>query len=494
VSSILEIYQQLCTADLIPLSQGKKPDQRRNDIKTALTYLAKAYDTRPDQLVLTPEVESTYPQRLRAYLMAENKGHSTIRNAIQGVGQFLRAFHQLKQTAPVPRAPIRTRPRVRAVKLEAGATSPYRVRYLVKDPYSVQLTEWPVSVREGWERFCDARGIDLRPVTLKTYRSRLESYMSYNLRLDRSPITSWGELFEMDRLLRFVAWHAKRMGAKRISAMGRQVFRVVTMLARHDERPEYAGLLARERKLPPVEPMHDKQSPEHTISAQELEQVAMALLAEAERPLATRASNTRRYGLSRAGKHRDALLVRLMWRVPLRSRSICEMDIDKNLVRDHEGRWVLQYSGEQLKVAQRGGRTNTFRVPFPPELVRHLEDYLEKARPMFPNAETSPRVFLTQKGRAFHAMTLRQLVSDTVYFHTKKRLYPHLLRTLWVDQYLLSTDGDVSTAAFWLNDNVLTVLKRYHELRGKDHTQKASQFNQAILSKGNGNGRANRQR
>ena len=87
-------------------------------------------------------------------------------------------------------------------------------------------------------------------------------------------------------------------------------------------------------------------------------------------------------------------------------------------------------------------------------------------------------------------MILRQLLSDITYMHLKKRLYPHLLRTLWVDQYLLSTDGDVSTAAFWLNDNVLTVLKRYHEFRGEDHTAKAYNFNQAILGNRHSKGTA----
>ena len=39
-----------------------------------------------------------------------------------------------------------------------------------------------------------------------------------------------------------------------------------------------------------------------------------------------------------------------------------------------------------------------------------------------------------------------------------------------------------------LNDNVQTVLKRYHELRGADHTAKAYAFNEAIL----GNGQVNK--
>jgi hypothetical protein len=71
-------------------------------------------------------------------------------------------------------------------------------------------------------------------------------------------------------------------------------------------------------------------------------------------------------------------------------------------------------------------------------------------------------------------------LSDTVYVHLRKRLYPHLLRSLWVDRWLLS-GGDVSTGAFMLNDSVQTVLQRYHELRGSDHVEKAYEFNRMAL-------------
>jgi integrase len=459
----------------------------------SLRHLAAAHGSTPECLALTPEIEADYRERLGDYLTAQGKHltkvgqpSSAIRNARQEVGQFLRMYHERPAAPPPPPAPPRLKSvRIRGSRtmhLEMQRTSPYRERYSQLTPYLYPEEGWPASVHEGWQRFCETRGIDIRPVTLKTYHSRLVVYMSYNLRFDRVPLTSWDDLFDLARLLRFVSWHAQRVGVKRISATGRQVFRVVTMLARHDGRPEYAGLLARERKLPVVEPMHDKQASEHTISATELEQIGLRLLREADEPLRGFWKPSERYGLQRAGRRRDALLLRLMWRIPMRSRCIREMALHRNLFKTPDGQWILRYRGDELKVGARGGRINEFRVPFPPELVSHLEDYLERSRPIFPNADTSPLVFLTQKGRQFTPNTLRNLLCDTVYLYTGKRVYPHLLRTLWVDQYLLKTDGDISTAAFWLNDNVMTVLKRYHELRGSDHTQKAYAFNREILA------------
>jgi hypothetical protein len=270
------------------------------------------------------------------------------------------------------------------------------------------------------------------PRSIRGYQWRLGTYVGYSQRFDRAPITTWDDLFDSARLMRFLTWHAQRMGAKRVTTTGRLVFRVVTMLARHGERPEYGSLLARERKLPVPEPMHNKQAPEHTIAAQELEEVALWLLAEAEKPLRATGweREARRKGLWRAVKRRDALLIRLMWRVPMRSRCFCEMELGKNLVKNHGGQWMLQYRGDELKVAQRRGRINTFSVPFPAELTNDLETYLDQARPTFPNADTDRHVFLSERGNPFNAITLRTLLSDRVFYYTQKRLYPHLLRTL----------------------------------------------------------------
>ena len=123
-------------------------------------------------------------------------------------------------------------------------------------------------------------------------------------------------------------------------------------------------------------------------------------------------------------------------------------------------------------MSRRGGRENRLDLPWPPELVDHLEEYLRDFRPCFPNAASDPHVFLTRFGRPFSAGIVWARLSNEVYVRLKKWLYPHLLRTLWVDQYLLESNGDISTAAYLLNDNVQTVLQRYHELRGVDHIKK----------------------
>ena len=462
---------------------------RVNDIKTSLHKLADATGVEVDALDLRL-IETSYVENLHNYFRerAPQASAYTRRNTVQNLKQFYRLLHDTGLlTKPI--APQVKRPGIMESVRKMSQTSPYHNRFSNLPRYRCTSDQWPPTVCEEWERFSLEYSLQVRPSTMKSYTNRFHQYMSYNLTADRSPVTSWDDLFDGARLLRFITWHAKRVGEKRISTTGRMIFNLMTTIAKHDNRPDFTRLRERESKLPTVEPMHNKQSPEHTMTAKELENVALALLAQADTPLTAPHApsyirNVKRPGLTRAGKRRDALLLRLMWRVPLRSRSICEMELGKNLLKDHQGQWVLQYIGEQLKIGHRGGRINSFRAPFPSELVSHLEDYLQWSRPLLPNANTDRHVFLTQRGRPFEQATLRLLLASIVYQHLGKRLYPHLLRTLWVDQYLLSTDGDISTAAFWLNDTPQTVLKRYHELRGEEHSQKALNFNQRLLGNG----------
>jgi hypothetical protein len=57
------------------------------------------------------------------------------------------------------------------------------------------------------------------------------------------------------------------------------------------------------------------------------------------------------------------------------------------------GSWWIDFKGDELKVAERGGKINTFHVAFPPELVDHLEEFLARFRPILSDGDTDPHVF-----------------------------------------------------------------------------------------------------
>jgi integrase len=468
------------------VSRGKLPKTREKDFKTALRKLADAYEQELDDLDLA-SMETTYSDRVRTYLRQCSPAPSayTQRNVRQNLKQFYRLLHEVGFLKAATHG-TQKRTNHREAMAEGGRTSPYRSRTsAVLAPYYTRLPQWPAAIREPWERYCASKTFEIRPSTVDMYGRTMTPYVSYGLNIERPSITTWDELFDPVRVAKFITWHAQRVGASRISSTGFMVMRLLTEMAKQESRPEAGALLALKKKLPAVQPFHNKQASYHTISASELEGVGLKLLAQAKEPLLPKSLKGHKHpGLMRACYHRTSLLIRLMWRLPLRSRSLREMEIPKNLFQDADGKWWLRYAGEELKVSERSGRVNIFQVPWPDELTEHLEEYLREYRPRFPNADTHPHVFLTYQHGPFSVGSFYQCISSAVYLHLRKRLYPHLLRTLWVDQYLLSSGGDVSTAAYILNDTVATVLKRYHELRGADHVQKAYAFNQAVLSNG----------
>jgi integrase len=479
----LELLESLVTRGYLPASRAK-------DIKTALQKLADAYAIDLDDLDVA-SIEPTALETVRAYLLTLQPAPSpyTQRNTRQNLTQFYRLLHEQHLIPAFKPASVK-RMTARQARVEARHSSPYLSRSRgVLSSYGIRHDQWPMPIRAPWENYLAERAVDIRATTIEMYRQQMTAYVSYGLAIDQPQVTTWDDLFDRRRLLRFIAWHAKRVGASRVTTRGTHLARLLTSIAFYQHRPDADELYAVVKKLPAVKAFHDKQAACHAVTAEDLEKVGLDLLAEAHRPLPPvgqkRLFSDRHHGVMRATAHQSALIIRLLCRLPLRSRSIREMELDKNLFRNASGVWTLRYVGDELKVGERNGRVNVFEVPWPPELTAHLEEYLKDFRPRFPHAADNPHVFLTRFGNTFAPQTLYRRLAEDFYIRLQKRFFPHLVRTLWVDRWLIS-GGDVSTAAYILNDSVQTVWKRYHELRGMDHIQKAYAFNQAILGHGPG--------
>jgi hypothetical protein len=109
----------------------------------------------PEQLTLTSEMELMYPHVLREYLVAQGKKAATIRNTVQSIGQFLRAYHALVQTPVVPPvAPVaKRRAQIFPTLHHMAATSPYKDRqWLARSHCRLPLPQWPADIRDGFER------------------------------------------------------------------------------------------------------------------------------------------------------------------------------------------------------------------------------------------------------------------------------------------------------------------------------------------------------
>jgi hypothetical protein len=483
---------------------------RKKDVLTSLRKLAEALNVSLGDLDFAA-AEPTYQHTLKAYFAQLHPAPSiyTQRNTFQNLAQLYRAAHEaglLRQS----RVPKRYGWTIRSTRRENARTSPYRAHSsAVLSRYERPKAEWPADILRTWEGYRSERSFEVREATLARYEMLLGGYVSYNLAFEDPPIGTWDQVFEVDRIRRFLQWHAARIDAAwaqepgrprrktRITARGRNTAETLVILARQLKRPEAKLLSEFCRKLPRPETVHHKTDPIHVVSFRELEDLGLQLLARARQPVRQGDQRTRYPRAKRALTCQTGLLIRLWWRVPLRSRSMREMDIalpgiyvpHPRLYQDDQGIWQLRYQGDQLKIGERRGKTNEFHVPFPPDLVPHLEEYLRDFRPNIPNADRDPHLFLGQNGTPLSRHSIWDRFASTVYAYLGKRLYPHLLRTLWTDAYLLASDGDIDTAAYMLNDKPETVLQHYHELRADQQVLKAYAFNEAILGHGKANGK-----
>jgi hypothetical protein len=82
-----------------------------------------------------------------------------------------------------------------------------------------------------------------------------------------------------------------------------------------------------------------------------------------------------------------SVMIRLLVRIPFRQRNIREMKLGTNLVKDGE-KYVIQFRGEQLKIARRGKLTNKLTFQIEPDgtgFHELLDEWLSIWRPCLLN-------------------------------------------------------------------------------------------------------------
>jgi hypothetical protein len=452
---------------------------RVKDLKTSIRYLARALGR--DDPAQCGEADYLQPlpalkDRLDQLFAAQPVSPHTVRNTRNNLSRLFRQAEALDLIHPRPPLPRRQSRRAlfqEAKRARVAAPTPTTPR-----PYRLPLPQWPAPIQQGWATYVERKRLQLRPVSVQTTQSLLESYLGFFAHMRPPALRSWEDLFAIPHLEAFVHWHADCLQV-RVTQRAVHLAHRLRAIARALKLPQAAALGEYCQSLPLPEPRHDKRH--HWISLHELEQVGLALLEEARQPVIGYAPTQHR-GLQRALACQHALMLRLLVRVPLRQRNLRELQLERHLYRDAQQRWTLEFKGADLKIGTKNGRLNVFRVPFPVDLVSHLEEFLARYRPLLPQAAASPSLFLTQRGRPYARYALYNELAVPVWQRTGKRFYPHLIRTIWATEFI-SREHDFATAAYMLNDRVETVLKRYHELFDVQHQQRATAFLQATLAR-----------
>jgi hypothetical protein len=453
---------------------------RVKDVQTSLRYLARAFGAGDPAACDAAVLQAPdWKARLNTYLVALEpppSGH-TVRNTRNNLSWLTRQAHALgllQVPAAPAAAPTPTRAQQRRRWRERARVQPPGAAGTPGGRYSVPRADWPPAIRAWWDAYRAARGLKLRPDTLVNSEHRLGGYLGYLLAEEAPPVATVEELFVVARLDRFVRWHGRRWGV-RVTRLGVQTAKILRHLAAYAKSPAVPALKDYCQDLPEPAPVHDKARQWFTLA--ELEAVGADLWARAQRPVA-RERGLAHPGLYHALEAGRALMLRLLVRVPLRQRNLRELCLGRHLYRDPQGHWQLALVGEDLKIGTRWGRVNDFRLDVSahaPELIPHLEAYLDRFRPLLPRAATDPHVWLTRTGRPYTVRTVHAELRAAVDRHLGRHFYPHLIRTIWATEFIHAT-GDFTTAAYMLNDTVPTVLHRYQALLDRDLQAKARAF------------------
>jgi hypothetical protein len=212
----------------------------------------------------------------------------------------------------------------------------------------------------------------------------------------------------------------------------------------------------------------------------ELEAVAVALMEEARRIRSD--SRTKRPGARQAVRFQVGLMLALLWRTPLRARNWAEALLGTHL-KHEDGRWWWHFEGDDLKIGQRGTEINVFEPEVSADVVPMLEEFLDRHRPHLPNAARDPHVFLSYVGNPLTPEDLLRMLSGHVLRYTGKRLYTHLLRSIF-STYHLTHGVDINSVAFAMNDTPKTVLQTYNQIHADRHIRIIADANQRALAHG----------
>jgi integrase len=356
-------------------------------------------------------------------------------------------------------------------------TTPYAHRVKGK-PYRLPLTRWPRALQQGWTQYHRQVSLRIRDTTLTGTLRLIEYYMGYLIGIQKTPIRHWQELFKVAHADAFIRWVAARHHV-RMTTLGDRLITQLCAIAEVQELPQVSALRRYKRSLPTPEPMHDKD--DTTLTPDDLEQTGMILLAHARQPYHADLRHGHP-GAMHAIRFVRGLIFRLLARHPLRARNIVELQLDTNLYRDKHGIWTLRFRPQDLKVSKRGGKLNTWRTPWPSDLVQDLEEYLTEHRPNLAAGDKTRYLFLNRHGRPYNQGALRAQLNLAMMKCTGKRFYTHLARHIYAT-HMRDEGVEVETVAYMLNNTPQVVYNNYYRTREDYHYAKAEAANRHILTK-----------
>lgn len=450
----------------------KWPSWRINNTKTAITNLAKGLGTSGPDHCHSDNYYRPIPELIHKLNIALKGKGSHFVNQQRNYTRYL--FKQaeslgLAQPLATTMAPRLTLAQARAAlpKLSRGVQTPYRLKQ----------ENWPLPIQEWWKQSSERAAARLRPITLERYTEALGGYLGFL----KQRVTEVDDLYRESHFDEYIRWHAKRAGVQGFTSTCNWTLKALVTGKTSDEVKK---ALHRIRKMYPLAPpLHDKGSEVESLTLRDLERVGRSLLEWGRTPVSTSKEGSRN-GLHRNYEFREGLMLRLLVRIPMRQRCLREMNLSDNLTKDRNGIWKIRFKGLELKIAWRGREQNVWQVRFPADLIPDLEEYLDRVRPCLLAGQNSNLVFMSHGAGMLSDDEIRLNLLLRVFQYTKRRFYPHLIRTIWPTE-MSESDADIRAVAYMMNDRIETILKKYYAHTGKGLQERAEKMVQNLIADSN---------
>jgi integrase len=158
---------------------------------------------------------------------------------------------------------------------------------------------------------------------------------------------------------------------------------------------------------------------------------------------------------SRALLYRDGLIIALFAADPLRLANSTGLEIGRTLIKDG-ATWSLNIPGEETKA----GRLHLAILP--DWSVPCIDRYVHRYRPLFRNAETTGRLWLSRNGRPLDDSSLHHLVCKRTYEAFGKAINPHLFRSCFATSTARHHGADMGLAITVLGHQSSKVTTRHY--------------------------------
>lgn len=354
------------------------------------------------------------------------------------------------------------------------------------DPYGLPNMRWNDALKAEMEAYRDwrtkpydptrAKRLQQRPITFEKSLPEFENYFGYlvNIHDPRIEATKLCLILvaDPDLVRDYCFWHmATRTGSpsRYMQKTLGDFYRIARYYLKNVPQEDWAAIEQLRKSLDP-DMKRDKQAVWNSLST--IEQIGMLEYPGLAELAYVPASSIYQRAMI-AVRAQRSLILRLLVRRPLRCRNICEMKLEHNL-RYENGRWMIEFRGDELKVGRVRGCINVYRIQFPEDLVPQLEEFLTTWRSMLPG-NNLPELFTAWTGRPFLQNALSTEFKKTIYAYTGRATNIHLIRDIWVTEFLEQTQ-DFPAAAEMLGDTIETVLRHYAHLRRVDTGALADRF------------------